>query len=166
MKDGALRGAAQPGTVLLSLVPQSEPLVAEVSIENKDIGFGEGQPVRLKLAAYPFQKYGMLEGVVKTVSADSSARDASTPAGASTRGQTSDSAPQHQRVVSCGNLQCVQQRDVIRGRSARSAGRRAMPEAGICASARATIAQASACFRWGLSGEAGATRTTDFCRQT
>lgn len=27
----------------------------------------------VKLAAYPFQKYGTLEGVVKTVSADSSA---------------------------------------------------------------------------------------------
>jgi len=62
----------QPGTVLLSLVPQNEPLLAEVLIENKDIGFVVlEQRVRVKLAAYPFQKYGMLEGVVKTVSADS-----------------------------------------------------------------------------------------------
>jgi hemolysin D len=64
----------QPGTVLLSLVPHDEPLFAEVLIENKDIGFVEvDQPVRVKLAAYQFQKYGMLEGTVKTVSADSSA---------------------------------------------------------------------------------------------
>ena len=62
----------QPGTVLLSLVPQDEPLMAEVSIENKDIGFvAPNQRVRVKVAAYQFQKYGMLEGVVKTVSADS-----------------------------------------------------------------------------------------------
>ena len=27
-------------------------------------------PVKLKLAAYPFQKYGMLEGAVKTIAAD------------------------------------------------------------------------------------------------
>jgi HlyD family secretion protein len=68
-----LGAVVQPGTVLLSLVPQSEPLLAEVSIENKDIGFVHPtQTVRVKLAAYPFQKYGMLEGVVKTVSADSS----------------------------------------------------------------------------------------------
>jgi HlyD family secretion protein len=81
----------QPGTVLLSLVPQSEPLLAEVSIENQDIGFvREGQPVRLKLAAYPFQKYGMLEGIVKTVSADSSTREPPTQAGASGRGQTGE----------------------------------------------------------------------------
>ena len=46
---------------------------AEVSIENKDIGFVvSNQRVRVKLAAYPFQKNGMVEGVVKTVSADSS----------------------------------------------------------------------------------------------
>ncbi len=81
----------QPGTVLLSLVPQSEPLLAEVSIENQDIGFvRQGQAVRLKLAAYPFQKYGMLEGVVKTVSADSSTRDVSTQAGDTSRGQPSE----------------------------------------------------------------------------
>lgn len=63
----------QPGTVLVSLVPLHEPLVAEVSIENADIGFiVPGQSVRVKVAAYPFQKYGMLSGTVKTVSADAS----------------------------------------------------------------------------------------------
>lgn len=66
----------EPGTVLLSLVPHDEPLLAEIEIENKDIGFvAEHQPVRLKLTAYPFQKYGMLEGTVKTISADASGRD-------------------------------------------------------------------------------------------
>jgi HlyD family secretion protein len=62
----------EPGTVLLSLVPAREPLVAEVEVGNEDIGFvREGQKVRLKLATYPFQKYGMLEGTVRNVSADS-----------------------------------------------------------------------------------------------
>jgi len=65
----------QPGTVLLSLVPVDEPLLAEVAIANQDIGFVRpGQAVRIKLAAYPFQKYGMLEGVVRTVSADAQTR--------------------------------------------------------------------------------------------
>lgn len=69
----------QPGTVLISLVPHNEPLLAEVMIENKDIGFvAVGQVVRLKLAPFQFQKYGMLEGVVKTISADSSAPDDAT----------------------------------------------------------------------------------------
>lgn len=68
-----LGAVVQPGTVILSLVPATEPLRAEVLIENKDIGFVRvGQTVRVKLAAFQFQKYGMLEGTVKTVSADSS----------------------------------------------------------------------------------------------
>ncbi|MEI7612749.1 MAG: HlyD family type I secretion periplasmic adaptor subunit [Betaproteobacteria bacterium] len=62
----------QPGTVLLTLVPKEETLRAEVWISNDDIGFvRQGQPVKLKFAAFPFQKYGMVEGVVEHVSADS-----------------------------------------------------------------------------------------------
>jgi hemolysin D len=62
--------------VLVTLVPQDEPLWAEVSIENKDIGFvAIDQPVRVKLLTYEFQKYGMLEGTVRNVSADSTAGD-------------------------------------------------------------------------------------------
>jgi HlyD family secretion protein len=68
-----LGAVVQPGTVLMSLVPQSEPLIAEVLVENKDVGFvAPGQEVRVKIAAYQFQKYGMVEGKVKTISADSS----------------------------------------------------------------------------------------------
>jgi HlyD family secretion protein len=61
----------QPGTVLLNLVPVGEPLEAEVSINNEDIGFVRaGQQLRLKLATFPFQRYGMLEGELSLVSAD------------------------------------------------------------------------------------------------
>jgi len=61
----------QPGTVLLTLVPQDEKLRAEVWVSNEDIGFvRQGQPVKLKFAAFPFQKYGMVEGTVEHVSAD------------------------------------------------------------------------------------------------
>jgi hemolysin D len=35
----------------------------------------ECQNVRLKLATYPFQKYGMLDGIVKTVIADSKSQE-------------------------------------------------------------------------------------------
>lgn len=63
----------QPGTVLLNLVPASEPLQAEVLIDNEDVGFVRiGQPVRVKLAAFQFQKYGMLEGTVRMISPDAS----------------------------------------------------------------------------------------------
>jgi HlyD family secretion protein len=72
-----------PGTVLLTIVPKDEPLIAEVRIRHEDIGFVEaGQRVKLKLAAYPFQKYGMLEGTVRTIAPDVSAattQDAKSP---------------------------------------------------------------------------------------
>lgn len=66
----------QPGAALLNLVPKNEPLYAEVSIRNEDAGFvAVGQSVKVKLQAYPFQKYGSLDGVVEVISADSSAND-------------------------------------------------------------------------------------------
>jgi len=62
---------AAPGTILMTLVPVDEKLLAEVWIGNQDIGFVRpGLPVKLKLAPYQFQKYGMVEGVVEQVSAD------------------------------------------------------------------------------------------------
>jgi len=61
----------QPGTVLATLVPQQSPLKVEVWISNDDIGFVRpGQPVKLKLAAYPFQKYGMAHGALQWINAD------------------------------------------------------------------------------------------------
>jgi HlyD family secretion protein len=61
-----------PGTIVLTLVPNNEPLLAEVWVTNADAGFVQpGQRARVKLAAYPFQKYGMLDGVVQQISADS-----------------------------------------------------------------------------------------------
>ncbi len=62
-----------PGTVVLSLVPENEPLVVEVMVKNDDVGFVyPQQQVKVKLAAYPFQKYGMLDGEVIHVGPDAS----------------------------------------------------------------------------------------------
>lgn len=80
----------QPGSVLMNLVPDADPLQAEVWVANADIGFvGVGQKAMLKLAAYPFQKYGLIEGKVLQVSAD-----ATEPARAATPGSTADTAGQ------------------------------------------------------------------------
>lgn len=60
-----------PGTVLMSLVPHDEPLQAEILVKNEDVGFvHEEQRVKIKLAAYPFQKYGMIDGTVVHVGPD------------------------------------------------------------------------------------------------
>ena len=60
-----------PGAVLMTLVPNNEALQAEVWLKNEDAGFVHtGQSVKVKLIAYPFQKYGMVDGKVLQVSAD------------------------------------------------------------------------------------------------
>jgi hemolysin D len=90
-----LGAVIQPGAVLLTLVPQDEQLMAEVFVQNQDIGFvKEGQSVRVKLAAYPFTKYGTLEGTVQHVSADATESDparASMAASDEGSSQTNDS---------------------------------------------------------------------------
>lgn len=76
VKDLAVttRGAVvAAGATLLNVVPVGERLQAEVLLRNEDVGFvATGQPARVKVAAYPFQKYGMLEGSVGVVGADAS----------------------------------------------------------------------------------------------
>jgi HlyD family secretion protein len=79
-----------PGTVLMSLVPHDEPLQAEVLVKNEDVGFVHvDQRVKLKLAAYPFQKYGMIDGTVTHVGPD-----AADPSGAAAKspGEAPDAA--------------------------------------------------------------------------
>jgi hemolysin D len=76
-----------PGTVLVTLVPKDDALSAEVWVANDDIGFVRpGQAVKLKFAAFPFQKYGMAEGTVKQVSADAADGGAGNPATGVDRG--------------------------------------------------------------------------------
>jgi len=62
---------AAPGTILMTLVPQGEILRAEVWVSNYDVGFiRPKQEVKIKLASFQFQKYGMIDGTVVQVSAD------------------------------------------------------------------------------------------------
>ncbi len=61
----------QPGTVLMTLVPTDEPMQAEVWVRHIDAGFVKpDQAARIKVAAFPFQKYGLVEGKVRNVSPD------------------------------------------------------------------------------------------------
>lgn len=62
---------ASPGTILMTLVPEGDDMLAEVWVSNQDVGFVRpGQDVKLKLAAFQFQKYGLVEGKVRQVSTD------------------------------------------------------------------------------------------------
>ena len=60
-----------PGTILMTLVPHDDPVKAEVWVTNEDAGWVEvNQAVKLKLAAFAFNKYGMAKGHVEYVSPD------------------------------------------------------------------------------------------------
>ena len=65
---GGVVTAAQP---LLVVVPDDAEVMAEVTIDNKDIGFVRvGQTAAVKLEAFNFTRYGTVPAVVTRVSAD------------------------------------------------------------------------------------------------
>lgn len=65
-------GVVTPAQKLVSVVPLNAPLIVKTQVMNRDIGFiREGLPVLIKVDTFDFQKYGMINGVVKKVSKDS-----------------------------------------------------------------------------------------------
>ncbi|MCX7143874.1 MAG: HlyD family type I secretion periplasmic adaptor subunit [Proteobacteria bacterium] len=68
-----LGSVVAPGTVVMTLVPDGDALLAEVWVTHLDAGLVEpGQTAKLKLTAYPFQQYGMLDARVRHISPDAS----------------------------------------------------------------------------------------------
>jgi hemolysin D len=65
---GSVVREAEP---IVTLVPLDVPLEAEVSITSQDIGrVSVDKEARVKLDAYPFQKFGTVTGTVRTISRD------------------------------------------------------------------------------------------------
>jgi type I secretion membrane fusion protein, HlyD family len=87
-----------PGAIVMTLVPHDVPMQAEVWVTNADAGFVEpGQAVQLKLAAYPFQQYGMVEGEVRHISPDSTEAPAARHEG--DKAYAEDAPPSSYRTV-------------------------------------------------------------------
>jgi len=64
-------GVVEVAKPLMIIVPTNSKLKAEVNILNKDIGLIRvGQPVVLKLAAFPFTRYGTINGHVESIASD------------------------------------------------------------------------------------------------
>lgn len=64
------------GTVLARIVPEDPTLVAELYAPSRAVGFvAEGDEVRLRYAAFPYQKFGHARGTVLAVSATTVAAD-------------------------------------------------------------------------------------------
>lgn len=64
-------GVVKPADPLLVVVPNHGELVIDAMVLNRDAGFvRRGQPVEVKLEAYPFTRYGVVEGVIETIGRD------------------------------------------------------------------------------------------------
>lgn len=64
-------GVVTPAEKLISLVPDDAPLIIKATVLNQDIGFVTKQmPAAIKIDAFTFQKYGLIEGVVDSIGND------------------------------------------------------------------------------------------------
>jgi hemolysin D len=64
-------GVVTEAQVLMVIVPEGADMNAEVTLENKDIGFVRaGQRAAIKLDTFPYTRYGTVEGEVALVTAD------------------------------------------------------------------------------------------------
>ena len=66
--EGGVVTEAQP---LMVIVPDGAQVTAEVTLDNKDIGFvNTSQEATIKLETFPYTRYGTVNATVKTVTAD------------------------------------------------------------------------------------------------
>lgn len=66
--EGGVVTEAQP---LMVIVPDGAEVTAEVTLDNKDIGFvSPRQEAAIKLETFPYTRYGTVNATVKTVTAD------------------------------------------------------------------------------------------------
>ena len=62
-------GVVTPAQELMVIVPEEDSLDIEAWVENKDIGFvSEGHRAEIKVEAFPFTKYGTIDGEIATLS--------------------------------------------------------------------------------------------------
>lgn len=65
----ATKGPVQTGEELLSILPDGQEMLLEVKVLNRDIGFiREGMRAKVKMATFPFQEFGTIDGEVVHIS--------------------------------------------------------------------------------------------------
>lgn len=91
--DGTVQGLKihTPGAVvttadtLMTIVPDGAGIEVDCLVLNKDIGFvGEGQDVEVKLEAFPFTRYGLVQGRVRKLGRDAATNPNAAPPGSMT----------------------------------------------------------------------------------
>ncbi len=61
-----------PAEKLVALVPKNVPIQLKATVQNKDIGFIKvGMPVAIKIDTFNFQRFGLIDGIVTKIGANS-----------------------------------------------------------------------------------------------
>jgi hemolysin D len=69
-------GVVTPGQTLMVVVPRDSQLEIEAMVSNRDIGFVHvGDEVQIKVDTFDFTRYGLLQGIVRSISSDAITRD-------------------------------------------------------------------------------------------
>jgi len=64
-------GVVTPAQALLVVVPDNARLSVEAMVNNRDVGFiHPGQPAKIKIETFNFTRYGLIDGVITSVSHD------------------------------------------------------------------------------------------------
>ncbi len=95
-------GVVTPAQSLLAVVPSESHLEIEAMVQNRDIGFvHEGQDAKIKVDAFNFNRYGLIDGKVASISPDSITREKPIDkANADQQGAVDDSSePANQELV-------------------------------------------------------------------
>lgn len=80
LSQGSVVQAAEK---MFTLVPLGDDMEVEVSVDAADIGYVKvGDKAHIKFDAFPYQKHGMLDGTLRSLSEDAFRRDASATGGA------------------------------------------------------------------------------------
>jgi hemolysin D len=74
MQVASVGSVVAPAQQLLSIAANDERMEVEAVVENRDVGFiAAGQPVEIKIDAFPFTRYGLIGGAVLSVDHDAEA---------------------------------------------------------------------------------------------
>jgi hemolysin D len=112
------------GQPLMTIVPLDAPVEVEALIQNKDIGFVEnGQPATVKVDAFPFTRYGTVQGTIMNISRDGvdekTAANLSDAAGLTRPQAPSTGTPTAQSLVFAARIAILRQSILVDGKEIR-----------------------------------------------
>jgi hemolysin D len=95
-------GVVTPAQALILVVPDEATLVVEAGVENKDVGFAHpGQRAEIKVEAFAFTHYWMIDGMVQALSRDAVLEGGDRKEASQKRGdESSDDAAQAEKSPS------------------------------------------------------------------